>query len=132
MTTICFTRTFSAAHRLLHDDSKCHNIHGHNYEVEVEIAAEVDEKSGFIVSFDEVKVVVDNFDHSIILHDADPLVDILYNHGLKVRVVRNEPTTENLAQMISDAVYQIVPDTNAVVAVTLYETDSIQATAVTP
>jgi 6-pyruvoyltetrahydropterin/6-carboxytetrahydropterin synthase len=45
---------FEAAHRLpkVPDWHKCHNLHGHNYEVEIEIRGEISSASGFCGGWD--------------------------------------------------------------------------------
>lgn len=129
MTSVSFYRVFSAAHRLLHDDSKCHNIHGHNYEVEVEIRGEV-QKSGFIIPFDIVKDLIDRFDHCLILHKDDPVVELLWSwdrEELCVQLVHVDPTTENLAEIIANSIYEHL-EGHCAITLTLRETDGIEAT----
>jgi len=85
--TICKKFHFDAAHRLPNYEGQCANLHGHRWEVEVEIAGEIDSKTGMIVDFGILKSMVketflDEFDHSY-----------LNNHSLN-------PTVENLLRLI--------------------------------
>jgi len=51
---------FEAAHRLnqLPEDHPCYKIHGHGYRVEVEVAGEVDPKTGFLMDYGKIKDIV--------------------------------------------------------------------------
>jgi len=55
---------FDAAHRLeLSYKSKCQNLHGHRWVVNVEITAETLNKEGMIIDFSEIKKIIDELDH---------------------------------------------------------------------
>ena len=51
---------FEAAHRLpmVPPGHKCHRMHGHSFRIEITIAGEVDERTGWLVDFAEVAAVV--------------------------------------------------------------------------
>ena len=60
--------TFSSSHQLRHYEGKCENMHGHNFEVEVDVVGEsLDPKLGILMDFKELKrllkVVTDELDH---------------------------------------------------------------------
>jgi 6-pyruvoyltetrahydropterin/6-carboxytetrahydropterin synthase len=126
-----FTRKFCAAHRLLHDDSPCHNIHGHNYTAEIVVSVQ-HLLNGFVLHADRVKEVVDNkFDHKLIMHVKDPLQENL-SYDIAVVAVPYEPTVENLAKWIAEAVSGKVNHDlqgHGFVECTLYEVPTISATA---
>lgn len=88
MYTITKSFAFSAAHRLDHlgTDHQCYRLHGHNYTVTVELAADRLDADGFVVdygSLDWFKDMIDrDFDHRY-------LNDVL-GSGIKT-------TAENLA-----------------------------------
>lgn len=127
-----FKRTFCAAHRLSDYEGACHNIHGHNYRVEITIASPNTVPPGFIIDFSEVKKVIDALDHTLILYEDDPLVDILNGAGELFTIVGFEPTTESLADYIADGIYDMVTTLGQKpwwVGVVLQETDHIQAEA---
>lgn len=125
---VTFHRTFSAAHRLWSDVSKCANIHGHNYRVSVGITGPVGEESRMVVPFDWIKEVVDNLDHALLLHVRDPQLHELGNMT-RVVIFDDLPTTEIVAQYIAQEIADMlsVDDHIREVNVTLAETDSIIA-----
>ena len=52
---------FEAAHRLpmVPPGHKCARMHGHSFEIEVTVAGEVDEHTGWLVDFGEITAVVE-------------------------------------------------------------------------
>ena len=97
--------SFNAAHQLCDPDlsdeenrrlfGKCANLHGHNYVLEVVVAGEIDQASGYVL---DLKVLSDVIGRQVI-RDVDHRnlnTDVPW---LKGRV----PTTENLAQAILGA-----------------------------
>ncbi|MCA1029462.1 6-carboxytetrahydropterin synthase QueD [Bacillus timonensis] len=63
---------FAAAHYVPHEDAgKCRKIHGHTYFVNVTVAGDELDESGFLVNFSYLKELVHGkFDHSL-LNDHD-------------------------------------------------------------
>jgi 6-pyruvoyltetrahydropterin/6-carboxytetrahydropterin synthase len=116
--------TFNAAHQLcdphLSDEEnrrlfgKCANLHGHNYVLEVVVAGEVDEVSGFVM---DLKVLADVISRQVI-RDVDHRnlnTDVPW---LKGRV----PSTENLAQAFWERLCPELPG-GLLRSVRLWETD---------
>ena len=89
------TLEIAGAHSLKLDyDSKCTNLHGHNWLVTVFCKAKELDQNGMVVDFAEIKRKVSNrFDHKN-LNELMPgnLVDGKFN--------RINPTAENLARLI--------------------------------
>lgn len=77
----------SAAHRLSLDyESKCSNLHGHNWIVTVYLRSEELNQNGMIMDFTEIKRrIQERLDHKVI-ND----------------VVEFNPTAENMAEFICD------------------------------
>lgn len=125
---VIFHRTFSAAHRLWSDSSKCQNIHGHNYKVTIEITGPVGAESGMVIPFDWIKEIVDYYDHTLILAESDPQMHEL-GAVTKVVTLPTLPTTENMARTIATQIANAlsVDGKEREVKVTLAETDSITA-----
>ncbi|HEY7419876.1 MAG TPA: 6-carboxytetrahydropterin synthase [Ktedonobacteraceae bacterium] len=129
MREVTFTRVFSAAHRLWSDSSKCSNIHGHNYRVKVKIKrTHLGVESGMVVPFALVKEEIDKFDHKLILDVSDPQKEIFVS-VTSVVLVRDLPTTENMAQFLADDILLLMRNSGdrCEVFVTLTETDNIEA-----
>ena len=83
------TMEVSASHFLhLPYDSKCKNLHGHNYIITVYCKSEYLNENGMVVDFTHIKEVVDEFDHNHIN-------TILYFSMYKIN-----PTAENMAKYI--------------------------------
>lgn len=129
-----FTRVFSAAHRVWNDPGKCRNVHGHNYRVDVEVVSERLTNQNFVVPFDAIKESVDAFDHTLILDEHDPLIEVFVATGLAVSIVDGVPSTEFLADLIAKRILERAWQPHGAgvvvsVGVTLRETDGIMATA---
>jgi 6-pyruvoyltetrahydropterin/6-carboxytetrahydropterin synthase len=117
---------FNAAHRLhnpnLTDEEnkriygKCNNknFHGHNYDLTVRVAGEVNEQTGYIMDTKQLSDIIaihvlDVFDHKNMNLDIDILRDI-------------NPTTENVAIAIYNILRQKI-DIRLDVKIILYETE---------
>lgn len=118
---------FSSSHRLhnknLTDEEnkllfgKCNNAngHGHNYILEVVVAGEIDNNTGYVVDLKKLKNiilenVVSKVDHKHLNYDVDFLKDI-------------NPTTENFAIGIWNQLYDKIPS-GKLFAVKLRETEN--------
>jgi 6-pyruvoyltetrahydropterin/6-carboxytetrahydropterin synthase len=144
MLTMTKRHEFDAAHRLLNHESKCANLHGHRYAVELELLLTGTlDKAGRIMDFGDVKRVfggwLDSYlDHGTILNELDQLVNkdtrdwtVRQLSGNKLHVVDFEPSAENLAvYLLGKAGAMLdVPGSRRVVSCTLYETPTSKARA---
>ena len=78
----------SSAHKLiLSYDSKCQNIHGHNWKVIIHCKSDCLNKDGMIIDYTEIKNIVSRLDHKF-LND----------------VITINPTAENLCKFICSAI----------------------------
>ncbi len=90
---------FDSAHQLdKTGPSKCQNIHGHTYRMEVEIFGEIDSETGMVIEFGEFKKMVtekvlDLFDHKL-LNEVLPALDDEFTNG------NHSTTVENLTLII--------------------------------
>lgn len=95
---------FNAAHRLYNSGwsdqqnadvfGKCSlpHFHGHNYELEIKVTGEIDEKTGFVMDMKKLsdlvqEVVVEKFDHKNLNLDTEEFREL-------------NPTAENIAVVI--------------------------------
>jgi 6-pyruvoyltetrahydropterin/6-carboxytetrahydropterin synthase len=96
---------FDAAHRLVGYQGKCARLHGHRWEVEVEVAADRLDDLGMLCDFGKLR---------------DILRSILPDHlDVNEVYVGMNPTAENLARVFYEQMKARVPET---VGVTVWET----------
>ena len=82
--------SFEAAHHLPHvpEGHKCGRLHGHSFEVELHVAGDVDQHSGWVMDFADLKVAF------------KPLHDQLDHNYLNEIPGLENPTSENIARWI--------------------------------
>lgn len=81
--------SFEAAHRLPHLGGKCVSLHGHSWQVSIEVSAKGLTTEGTVVEFGWLKKVLrgwvdENFDHATLLSLDDPLCETLRQLHCKV------------------------------------------------
>jgi len=113
--TIRKSFSFSASHQLLHLPSEhpCRRMHGHNYNVELELSGNLLNVNDFIVDYRELDVVKRWLDETF---DHQHLNDV---PGME------RPTAENIAAFIFNHIKTTFPQ---LTAVTVSETDKTSAT----
>jgi 6-pyruvoyltetrahydropterin/6-carboxytetrahydropterin synthase len=101
---------FDAAHRVMRHESKCRNLHGHRYAVELTarvVAGELDQL-GRVVDFSVLKNVVggwidEHWDHGTILNKDDvDTAAFVDGKGWKLYLMEDNPTAEVMARFILD------------------------------
>jgi 6-pyruvoyltetrahydropterin/6-carboxytetrahydropterin synthase len=118
MYEITITRSFSAAHVLKDIGGKCEGLHGHNFVVEVSLAAPGLNKEGLLLDFRILKEwtdeILDELDHKY-------LNDLPHFKNLN-------PSAENLARFLHDQVDEKARSQNIEVScVTVWESDNAKA-----
>ena len=116
--------SFNAAHQLCNPDlsdeenerlfGKCANLHGHNYVLEVVVAGEIEQASGYVLDLKSLsdvicRQVIQDVDHRNLNTDVP---------WLKGRI----PTAENLAQAVWERLRPELPD-GLLRSVRVWETD---------
>ncbi len=109
---------FSAAHQLRGYEGKCERLHGHNWRVTMAVTAERLNELGLAIDFHDLKKalreVLDPLEHTF-LNEIFPFTQI-------------NPSSENLAKWIYDAMVKMVNDDNIEVgSVTVWESDTASA-----
>lgn len=90
MYTITKRLEISGAHHLdLPYESKCQNVHGHNWIVTVTLQAEELNKNDMVLDFNEIKNIVNEFDHA----DINEVLPRNMN-----------PTAENMARYLCELI----------------------------
>jgi 6-pyruvoyltetrahydropterin/6-carboxytetrahydropterin synthase len=118
MYEITITRSFSAAHFLKDIGGKCEGLHGHNFIVDVSLAAPDLNKEGLLLDFRILKEWTDE------ILDA---LDHKYLNELPYFTKVN-PSAENLARVLHDQVNEKAGRQNiAVSCVTVWESENARA-----
>ncbi|MGC3982177.1 MAG: 6-carboxytetrahydropterin synthase QueD [Steroidobacteraceae bacterium] len=91
--------TIEAAHRLPNVPAghKCSRLHGHSFRIELHLSGEVNAQTGWIMDFAEVKKIF------------QPTYDRLDHHYLNDIAGLENPTSENLARWIWNAIKPQLP-----------------------
>lgn len=134
---------FDAAHRIPYHDSKCRNLHGHRYAVEVTVEGLVEDDkagsvAGMILDFGTLAaamaVIIDQWDHTLLLWKKDPAVDALLTvagkYGWDIVVLDFVPTAERMAEHFAAVVnleLQIAIQSAYVSRVIVWETPTCKA-----
>lgn len=99
----------SIGHRVYNHESKCANLHGHNYRVHFHCAAAELDNVGRVIDFSDIKSrlcmwLEDNWDHKMLIWSGDPMLRTLQQLDPTVVEVPFNPTAENVAQYLVDVV----------------------------
>lgn len=111
--TISITKLFEfeACHHLPNYDGACRNLHGHSYKLEVEIVGGIDEETGMITDFSNLKRVV-----------QDRILNRLDHSNLNAFF--DMPTAENMVKYIFEKMTECY---SGVIRVRLWETSTSYA-----
>lgn len=125
---------FCSGHRVHNHESKCRNIHGHNYTVFLHAESEDGLDSlGRVIDFGVLKQKFDpwiqsNWDHGMIMWERDEEVISAVSGvlGQKVFLLPNNPTAENMANFLLNTIATELLDGTGVVItkVVLWETEN--------
>ncbi len=102
---------FAAAHRLDGYKGLCENLHGHNWKVQVTVRSPSLNNLGMVMDFKDLKGAVD---------DIMAELDHKYLNDLALFADDN-PTTENIARYIAEALVGELPEDIAVERVQIWE-----------
>lgn len=98
MLSICRKFSFDAAHFLPNYEGLCHNLHGHNWNVEVEVTGpkqEIGSSKGMILDFKDLDKLVDT------------VLSLHFDHQLVNDTIEN-PTAENIVDFIRDSLLDLL------------------------
>ena len=110
---------FAAAHQLTMVGSKCENLHGHNWKVEVHVNGEKTDDAGILMDFGAIKKHV---------REIMALLDHKYLNELDY-FRQNQPSSENIAFFVATELQRRVDNSAVSVSrVTAWESDDAGAT----
>jgi len=110
---------FAAAHQLTMVGTKCENMHGHNWKIEVYVIGESLDKAGVLVDFGVIKKYVADI---MTMFDHKYLNELAFFED-------NQPSSENIAYLIATELQQRIDDSAVSVSrVTAWESDDAAAT----
>lgn len=91
--------SIEAAHRLPHvpEGHKCARLHGHSFQVSIHVSGSVDDQSGWVMDFADIKAAF------------KPIWEQLDHHYLNDITGLENPTSENLARWIWCALKPALP-----------------------
>lgn len=130
-------------HRVPNHKSKCKNMHGHRYRIEVGVDDKVitlpgSSDEGMVIDFGDLKLIMIEeidaiYDHSFTVYEQDEFIeffkDLLYNRGQKINIVNFVPTAENLAKHWYELLKKNLEDVSIKIHhVKVYETPTSSAT----
>lgn len=94
--------SFAAAHNLINYQGDCENLHGHNWRVEVVVAAKELDKAGLGIDFKILKKqtnsLLDELDHKY-LNDLVPFKN-------------NSPSSENISRFLFERLSEVLNNEN--------------------
>ena len=110
---------FAAAHQLTMVGSKCENMHGHNWKIEVYVTGEKLDDGGVVMDFGVIKKNV---------AEVMSMLDHKYLNELEF-FEQSQPSSENIACLVARELQQRIDNSSVRVSrVTAWESDDASAT----
>lgn len=126
-------------HRVVNHESKCKNLHGHNYRIHFTLVSPELDYIGRVLDFSDIKNRLCNWlelnwDHRMLLWAKDPLRHQLINLDPSIILTDFNPTAENIAKHLLTIVgpSQLVGTDCKLIKVVVDETRKCSATAEVP
>lgn len=128
---------FSAGHRVHGHESKCRELHGHNYRVTFDCTIPTLDELGRVIDFGVIKTTLcawleENWDHKFLVWQSDPLLPALREVSPESIVATTfNPTAENMALYLLNGIGPALLDGTGVTLarVTVQETRKCSAVA---
>lgn len=125
---------YEYAHRLIHHQGNCRNIHGHSGQAIIAFAADQLNANGFVMDFGEIKPFIkkwlnENWDHAYLANENDLLLPRLREFGMKIFTFPAEPSAEIMAKFLFEQIAQMQLNAGVkLISVTIKETCTGYAT----
>lgn len=134
---MCRHEEFELAHLLDNYDGACAHPHGHTYKVEITVEGVIDEATGMVMDFNQLKKVIKDVvpDHYFIsdsrFDDEDSfqhrLRELFDEYGKRYKAWPFRPTAENMVCYFAQQLKFKLPENVFVVNIKLYETTNSYA-----
>lgn len=128
---------FEMAHALVGHNGPCKNIHGHSYQLKVTVKGKVkngtsDPDEGMVIDFTIIKnivekLIVNEYDHSLVLWSKINIDTTQFNFMNKLILVPFNPTCENLLVYYADIIKKDLPQNLELTYLLLRETPNSYA-----
>ena len=128
---------FEMAHALLGYDGPCKNIHGHSYKLDVTVKGAVkegtsDSDEGMVIDFGIIKdivkkLIVDEYDHSLVLNEKMNIDASQFEFMNKLILVPFQPTCEKLLDHYAELIKPKLPNNISLHSLMLRETPTSYA-----
>lgn len=129
------TVSWEAAHRLMsaYSEECKKNIHGHSYKAHISVGTDALNEDRMVCDFKKFKEIVrkaiKDWDHSIFLHEDDPLWGPINEAGCRIITCSENPTAEAMAKMLVTTIdWQALGINVQMAEVTVWETADNSAT----
>lgn len=123
----------SCGHRVYGHESRCSNLHGHNYRIHFTVSGRLD-ALGRVIDFSIIKKLLccwleEHWDHKFLLWEEDPALNMLRDIDPEVVAVPFNPTAENMSNHLLMVVgpQQLVGTGVRLVSVVVEETQKCSA-----
>lgn len=116
--------SFDAAHRLEFHNGKCRNLHGHQWQIIIEIKCKELNKNTMVVDFGDIKRIINEFDHKTILKHCKEnvnLINTLREMNCEMIILNDSPTAENIANELKQRICKYSGFGDNEVIVTVFE-----------
>ena len=126
---------FCAGHRVHRHESKCRNLHGHNYVAYFTACAPELDRLGRVIDFGVLKEklggwIEKHWDHGFILwnEDTEAIGRVAGMKDQKIYLLSANPTAENMAKHLLEVGDELLAETGVCLShVTLWETENCYA-----
>lgn len=117
MYIVCKTFKVPIGHRLSKHSGLCHNVHGHNLRIDVQISSYKLNKDDMVIDFHDLKSVVteilDKYDHATLFNPTDTKnIEFFKNEGYKIEFITKEdedPTAEVFSKFLFEVLKKSFP-----------------------
>ena len=120
----------------MNHESKCRNLHGHNYIAWITCESQALDELGRVIDFAVIKKQVgewidEKWDHGFVLWciDYEAIEAVSGIESQKLHLMDANPTAENMAMYLMKAANNLLPEPITCTKVKLFETENCSATA---